>query len=45
MYGDIILRISETFSEKSSTFCWNVEYDKDESECSFQFHNLRSHVT
>ena len=43
-YFAVNSRISETFSEKSSTFRWNVEYYKDESECSFQFRDLRSRV-
>ena len=44
-YFAVNSRISDTFSEKTSTFRWNVEYYKDESECSFQFRNLRSRVT
>ena len=44
-YFAVNSRISETFSEKSSTFRWNVEYYKEESGCSFQFRNLRSRVT
>ena len=28
-------RISERFSEKTSTFCWNVESYKEDFECSF----------
>ena len=35
MYGEIILRISELFSEKSSTFRWNVENYKEEFEYSY----------
>ena len=44
-YFAVNSRISETFSEKSLIFRWNVENYKEESECSFQFRNLRSRVT
>ena len=44
-YFAVNSQISETFSEKSLIFRWNVENCKEESECSFQFRNLRSRVT
>ena len=49
MYGDIILELIHEFQKH---FPRNLRHSvgmlnnyKDESECSFQFRNLRSHVT
>ena len=43
-YFAVNLRNSERFSEKTSTFHWNIKSYEEDFECSLQFRNFRSCV-